>query len=304
MPRGRPREFDADQALDRATDVFWRQGYDGTSITDLTASIGINAPSLYAAFGNKRQIFDKVMDRYMEVRLIRRAKALSLDDPAVAVRAYLEGVVLDGTMPDHPKGCLMVGGALVCSDANRDVADQLAALRVDVRTDLQHLFARAVEAGRLPAGTDAESLGSYVAAVGQGIAVEAAGGASRQSLLKVVDVALSALPAPAVELMRIAAGEALRQADSVHNLMHTLVGLRRVRQHMVNFQRFTDDILHGHAGIQRGEWILKDDLHLLAQLFEFPLSDLADVLAVKDDLAACRLDQVQNRPPERRLAAA
>jgi AcrR family transcriptional regulator len=197
MPRGRPREFDADQALDRATEVFWRQGYDGTSITDLTASMGINAPSLYAAFGNKRQIFDKVMDRYMQTRLARRAEALSLDDPVEAARQYLEGVVQDGTMPDHPKGCLMVGGALVCSDANRDVADQLTTLRIAVRNDLQRLFTRAIKAGRLPAHADAASLGTYVAAVAQGITVEASNGASRQSLMKVVDVALSALPTPA-----------------------------------------------------------------------------------------------------------
>ncbi|ONI75845.1 hypothetical protein BWI15_08530 [Kribbella sp. ALI-6-A] len=197
MPRGRPREFDADQALDRATDVFWRQGYDGTSITDLTASIGINAPSLYAAFGNKRQIFDRVMDRYMQTRLVRRAQALSLDDPVEASRKYLQGVVLDATMPDHPKGCLMVGGALVCSDANRDVADQLAGLRKDVRKDLQRLFARAIKAGRLPANADPASLGAYVAAVAQGISVDASDGASRQSLMKIVEVALSALPTSA-----------------------------------------------------------------------------------------------------------
>lgn len=198
MPRGRPREFDADQALDRATDTFWRQGYDGTSITDLTASMGISAPSLYAAYGNKRQLFDKVMDRYMEVRLARRAEALRLDDPVEAARRYLEGVVRDGTMPDHPKGCLMVGGALVCSDANHDVADQLASLRRDVRTDLEDLFARAIKAGRLPADADAASLGTYVAAVAEGISVEASDGASRQSLMKIVEVALSALPTPAI----------------------------------------------------------------------------------------------------------
>ncbi|MFI5845462.1 hypothetical protein ACIA8K_37740 [Catenuloplanes sp. NPDC051500] len=84
----------------------------------------------------------------------------------------------------------------MCSDANHDVVDQLAALRTDVRNDLQQLFARAVETGRMPAGTDAASLGAYVAAVAQGIAVEASGGASRQSLMKVVDVALTALPTP------------------------------------------------------------------------------------------------------------
>jgi AcrR family transcriptional regulator len=195
VPRGRPREFDIDQALERATEVFWRQGYEGTSITDLTARMGINTPSLYAAFGNKRQLFNKVMDRYMETRLILRAKALSLDDPVEAARKYLEGVVLDGTTPGLPKGCLMVGGALVCSDANRDVADQLAALRADARNDLQQLFARAVETGWLSADADADALGAYIAAVAQGISVEASGGASRQSLMRVVEIALSALPA-------------------------------------------------------------------------------------------------------------
>ncbi|WP_033343218.1 TetR/AcrR family transcriptional regulator [Catenuloplanes japonicus] len=197
MPRGRQREFDADQALDRAIDVFWRQGYDGTSIADLTASMGIGAPSLYAAFGNKRALFDKVMNRYMRTRLARRAEALAVDDPVQASRNYLEGVVRDGTMPDHPKGCLMVGGALVCSDDNHDVVDQLASLRTDVRNDLEHVFARAIRAGRMPADADAASLGAYVATVAGGIAVEAAGGASRQSLMKVVDVALSALPTKA-----------------------------------------------------------------------------------------------------------
>lgn len=196
MPRGRPREFDADQALDRAIDVFWRQGYDGTSMSDLTESMGLGAPSIYAAFGNKRELFNKVMDRYMHTRLIRRAEALSLDDPVEASRRYLEGVVRDGTMPDHPKGCLMVGGALVCSNTHRDVADQLTTLRTDVRNDLQQLFTRVAKAGRLPADTDAVTLGAYVATVAEGICVEAAGGASRQSLMKIVDVALSALPTP------------------------------------------------------------------------------------------------------------
>lgn len=197
MPRGRRREFDTDEALDCAIDVFWRQGYDGTSITDLTESSGISAPSLYAAFGNKRELFDKVMDRYMETRLINRAKALSLDDPVAASRKYLEGVILDGTRPNHPKGCLMVGGALVCSDDHRDVADQLAALRLDVQKDLQDLFTRAIKDGRLPSDADAASLGAYVSAVAQGICISAADGASRQSLMKVVDVALSALPTSA-----------------------------------------------------------------------------------------------------------
>jgi AcrR family transcriptional regulator len=130
VPRGRPREFDGDQALDRAVDVFWRQGHVGTSIGDLTSSMGISFPSLHAAFGNKRQPFDKVMDRYMQTRLVGRLQALSLDDPAEPSRELLEGFVYDGTMPGHPTGCLMAGGVLVCNDADRDVADRLATMRM------------------------------------------------------------------------------------------------------------------------------------------------------------------------------
>src|SRR5262245_59406118 len=66
VQRGRPREFDTDQALDRALEVFWRKGYEGASISELTEAMGINRPSLYAAFGNKEELFRKALDRYVQ----------------------------------------------------------------------------------------------------------------------------------------------------------------------------------------------------------------------------------------------
>jgi AcrR family transcriptional regulator len=197
MPRGRTREFDADKALDCAVDVFWRQGYDGTSISDLTAAMGINPPSLYAAFGNKRELFNKVMDRYMESRLAAREVILSMDSATEATREFLRSFAMDGTMPSRPKGCLMVQGALTCSDANRDVATQLAGMRHDDQEGLQRIYKRAVASGEFPPHCDPAALAAYVASVAQGISVQAGGGASRNELLKVAELALAALPTQA-----------------------------------------------------------------------------------------------------------
>jgi AcrR family transcriptional regulator len=194
MPRGRTREFDADKALDCAVDVFWRHGYDGTSISDLTAAMGINPPSLYAAFGNKRELFDKVIDRYMETRLARREVILSMDSATEATREFLRTFVMDGTMPGQPKGCLMVQGALSCSDANRDVAAQLAGMRRDAQKGLQRIYKRAVASGEFPPDCDPAALAAYVASVAYGISVQASGGAGRNELLKVAELALAALP--------------------------------------------------------------------------------------------------------------
>src|SRR5437016_6245784 len=113
-PRGRPRAFDCDQALDRALQLFWEKGYEGTSLSDLTRALGINRPSLYAAFGNKEALFQKVLDRYVggPASFVREA----LNEPTA--RAVAERLLRDAaeaqTDPCHPRGCLLVHGALTC----------------------------------------------------------------------------------------------------------------------------------------------------------------------------------------------
>src|SRR4051812_21366670 len=127
--RGRPRGFDVDRALDRALELFWRKGYEGTSLPDLTGAMGINRPSLYAAFGNKEQLFRKALDRYAEgpAAYVREA----LDEPtARAVAERLLGGTADLlTDPRHPGGCLTVQGALACGEAAESVRRELAARR-------------------------------------------------------------------------------------------------------------------------------------------------------------------------------
>src|SRR5262245_33704266 len=116
VAKGRPREFDTEKALDAALEVFWRKGYEGASLPDLTDAMGINRPSLYAAVGNKEELVGKVVARYIEgpAAYVRKA----VEEPtarAVAERLLFAGIDLIAE-PNKPRGCLLVQGALVCGD--------------------------------------------------------------------------------------------------------------------------------------------------------------------------------------------
>src|SRR5947207_13461768 len=110
MPLGRPRAFDADKALDKALKVFWRKGYEGASLPDLTAAMGINRPSLYAAFGNKEELFRKVIARYVDGPASFVRKALEAPTARVAAERLLSGAIALVTDPRNPRGCLLVQG--------------------------------------------------------------------------------------------------------------------------------------------------------------------------------------------------
>src|SRR5438094_9922303 len=105
---GRPRAFDVDEALDQALKVFWRKGYEGTSLPDLTKAMGINRPSLYAAFGNKEELFRKALDRYAEGPAAYAAEALNEPTARAVAELLLEGSVNLLTDPRNPRGCLVV----------------------------------------------------------------------------------------------------------------------------------------------------------------------------------------------------
>lgn len=195
MPGGRPRTFDVDTALDRALEVFWRQGYEGTSLPDLTKAMGINRPSLYAAFGNKENLFRKVLDRYDEGPAAYVREALHEPTARAVVERLLRGAVDLLTDPRHPPGCLMVQGALSCGEAADAIRQELASRRAAGVTALRQRLERARADGDLPTHTDPADLASYVATIIHGMAVQAAGGASRSELDRVMDTALRAWPA-------------------------------------------------------------------------------------------------------------
>jgi len=190
---GRPRAFDKDQALDQAMDVFWRHGYEGASLAELTGAMGINPPSLYAAFGNKEGLFRAVLDRYSA----RRARFI--DDVVEAptsrhvVERYLRGWAELGD-PSKPAGCLILQSGLACGTGGEAVVDALAERRKDPEARLRARFERAKEEGDLPSGVDPSALARYLAAVTQGMSVQAAGGASRDELRQVAEMALRAWP--------------------------------------------------------------------------------------------------------------
>jgi len=189
---GRPRAFDPDVALERAMHVFWAKGYEGASLSDLTQAMRINRPSLYAAFGNKEQLFRKVLDRYASGPLAYFGQALEAPKARDVVEQILFGAARMASDPRLPAGCLMVQGALACGNASarKEVAARRAAAEVALRRRLQ----RAKRERDLPKNADPAELAHYVMTVVRGMAVQSAGGASSDQLLRVAQIALRAWP--------------------------------------------------------------------------------------------------------------
>jgi len=190
---GRPREFDTDTALDLALHVFWRKGYEGASMADLTEAMGITKPSLYAAFGNKEDLFRKALDRYVDGPGGYFRTGLKKPTAREAVEHILYESVEAVTDPKNP-GCLAVQGALCCGDAAETIKQELTARRSKSEDDLRLRFTRAIAEGDLPADADAGDLARYVSAILQGMAVQAAGGAPREQLRKLADMAMRSWP--------------------------------------------------------------------------------------------------------------
>ena len=195
MIMGRPRAFDMDQALDQALHVFWEKGYEGTSIADLTKAMGINPPSLYAAFGNKETLFKKVLNRYEARRDEIFEEAFAAPTARQAIERLLESVAERLSGKDGPSGCLMVQAALCGGEECDSVRKDLAARRAQGEILIRRRLERGKKEGDLPKDADLVGLARYLATVMQGMAVQAAGGASRKELRAIANTALRAWPA-------------------------------------------------------------------------------------------------------------
>lgn len=189
---GRPREFDMDAALDEAMEVFWRRGYEGATIAELTGAMGINPPSLYAAFGSKEGLLKAALDRYTAQRNECMAEILSAPTARdVAERGLLKLADLQ-TDPANPPGCLLVAGGLACGVGSESIPFELAAHRAQMEDQLRERFIRAREEGDLSADSDPAALARYLSAVIAGIGVLASAGATREQLRAVALVAVKA----------------------------------------------------------------------------------------------------------------
>ena len=192
--RGRPREFDIDWALDVALNVFWRKGYEGTSLADLTEAMGITKPSLYAAFGSKEGLFRKALDRYALGPASFVMRALEQPTAREVARSIVLGAIDMMTCPQNPTGCMMVQAALSSGDEAEAVKEELAARRIARETAIRRRFEEAKASGDLPADVDPADLARFIAVVMQGLSVEASNGASREELLRAAEVSLRAWP--------------------------------------------------------------------------------------------------------------
>lgn len=195
VQRGRPREFDAGRALDAALLVFWRQGYEGTSIGDLTAAMGINGPSLYAAFGNKESLFRQALARYDHKYGVHFRAALAEPSARFVAERLFVGSVNQVTRRGCPRGCLLVQSAMASNKSTEPVRKAVCRVRAGAETAIRERFERAASEGDLPPDVDPAGLARYVWTVQLGIAVQAAGGASRAKLFEIVKVVMRSWPA-------------------------------------------------------------------------------------------------------------
>lgn len=192
-PRGRPRAFDIDETLEKALCVFWEKGYEGASLQDLTEAMGINRPSLYAAFGNKEELFRKALDRYMVKGENYFREALKGPDLKQAIEQVMRHTA-DVHTKGNSRGCMLVG-ALTCGDDAEPIRQELAACRATSEKWMRERFKRARASGELPKTTDAAALARFYSAVLQGMSVQAASGASRKALQGIIAQAMRAWPA-------------------------------------------------------------------------------------------------------------
>ena len=194
MALGRPREFDLDQALENALHVFWEKGYEGASMADLTEAMGITKPSLYAAFGNKEELFRKAFDTYLDGPAGYARLALQQPTARAVVENRLYGEVDAVTDPECPAGCLSINGALTCGEAADSIKQELRTRRAAWEEDLRLRLDQAKTEGDLPTTADTAALARYIATMMQGIAVQAVGGTTREDLKKIAEMVLATWP--------------------------------------------------------------------------------------------------------------
>ena len=194
VTKGRPREFDVDEALTAALLVFWSKGYEGASLTDLTEAMGITRPSLYAAFGNKEALFRSALDLYEREKLEYTRHALEAPTAKGVAERLLRGAIDAQCSEAEPKGCLGVISSVACSGEAEAIREHVIARRASSHKALIERLERARHEGDFPTETDVGGLTGYLFAILQGMAVQAGAGATRADLEKVVDTSLAMWP--------------------------------------------------------------------------------------------------------------
>lgn len=191
---GRPREFSEAAALDAAMRVFWEKGYEGASLDDLTRAMGINRSSLYASFGDKEQLFKRVIARYAEGPMAFFHEALQQPTARAVVESFLRGGVAFLADTAHPRGCLSLQGGLACSSASEGVKRTMIDWRNQGLKLLEERMRRAQKEGDLGRKVDAKDLARYIYVVMNGLSIQVVNGATRAEMSRTVKMALQSMP--------------------------------------------------------------------------------------------------------------
>lgn len=193
--KGRPREFDVDEALAAALRVFWTKGYEGASLTDLTEAMGITRPSLYAAFGNKEALFCKALDLYEREKMCFIGAALNAPTARGVAEALLRGALERQRDDSDPRGCMGVINSVACGAEAESIREEVLKRGASAKRAIVARFERAKAEGDLPEQADPEGLTAYIVALMQGIALQGGAGTSCADLERLVQTSLSMWPA-------------------------------------------------------------------------------------------------------------
>ncbi|MFB8274728.1 TetR/AcrR family transcriptional regulator [Nocardia colli] len=194
--RGRPRAFDRTDALRRAMEVFWEHGYEGSSMSDLTSAMGINSPSLYAAFGGKEALFREAIGLYGKTDGGYTARALREEPTArQAIDAMLRDNAIAYTVEDKPHGCMVVLAGSTYTTRSESIRDFLVEKRRETIEEVRQRLDRGVTEGDLPADTNTPGLAHFYTTVLYGLSIQARDGASLAELTQSIDCAMAAWPA-------------------------------------------------------------------------------------------------------------
>lgn len=193
--RGRPLAFNQDEALNEALRVFWSHGYEGTSMAELTEALGINKPSIYAAFGNKEELFRKALARYTSGPAAFVREAMKEPTARQVVEKFLLLAVDFFSDRSTPNGCMIVQAALTGGRGSSAIQQELIAYRKNLEACLNERFELAKSQGDLPAQLNTKHLAKYIATIHQGMSVQATSGATKEELLAITEIAMSNWPA-------------------------------------------------------------------------------------------------------------
>ncbi|SEC66218.1 TetR/AcrR family transcriptional regulator [Pseudomonas anguilliseptica] len=193
--RGRPLSFNREQALHTALQLFWQQGYEGTSIADLVAAMGIAPPSLYTAFGSKEQLYLEVIDLYLKGpgNFINHALEQSPDAQSFT-RQILSNAAHEFTAHNHPPGCIVSTGLVASATLHHRMAHNMRELRSATLGLISKRFEEAKDNGELPAHINCQTLARFFGAVIQGMSIQARDGALASELLAMADQAMASWP--------------------------------------------------------------------------------------------------------------